>query len=155
MAPGETAQIQTATTDTTSWWVQAPLQVTTSPDTFRLRLLELPLDEFAGVPVALESDSTSFVQVILQRGALIVNDYKVREKTAVVAGAQNVPLMGLTLRNMDASGITSSFIQNVTRSTRDKRGARISPYSMISRVAAVKNTDCQFVCADSSTLKDA
>ena len=69
-------------------------------------------------------------------------------------GAENVPLMGLTLRNKDASGITSSFIQNVTLSIRDKRGAFISPNSMISRIAAVKNNDDQFVLAESRTFND-
>ena len=154
LAAGDTAHVKTATSDTTSWWVQAPLKVTAAPDTFKLRILQLPLDEFAKVPVALDSDSTSFVQVVLQRGALIVNDYKVREKTAVLQGAENVPLLGLTVRNKEASGITSSFIQHVKLSIRDKRGALISPNPMISRIAAVKNNDDQFVLAESRTFSD-
>ena len=154
LAQGDTSLIKTTTADTASWWVQAPLIVTDVPDTFHLKLLNLPLDEFAKVPVALESDSTATIQVILQRGALIVNDYPVREKTGVVIGSENVPIMGLILRNKDASGVTSSYMQHIQLTVRNKKGESISPKPMISRIAAVKHNDDQFILAESRLFGD-
>jgi hypothetical protein len=150
----DTSHIKTATMDTVSWWVRAPLQVTSAADTFMMRILELPLDEYAKAPVSLESDSTAFVQVVLQRGALIVNDYKVRDKTAVLRGAESIPILGMTFKNKEASGTTKSFMQSIKLSVRNKKGEKISPKPIISRIAAVKHDDDFSILAEERIFGD-
>ena len=154
LAFGDTMLTRTSTLDTTSWYIQSPLEVTTSPDTFTLTLQSLPLDEFAKVPVLLESDSTTIVQVILERGTLIVEDFKVRDNTTITSNGSDLPIFGLSFRNKQVSKSSMSFLQHIKLSIRNKLGEFISPRSFISRVSAVKSNDDSYILAETRSFSD-
>lgn len=149
--------VQEAIADSThemSWLVKAPRIATTVPDTFSLELLQLPNDQFAQQPVTLQSDSTAFVQITLETGALIVKDYAVRAATGVIRGQSDVPILGLNIRNKDASGTTRSFLNGIHLSVRDKVGNLLSPKPMVSRIAAVRDNAEGHIFAQTLTFSD-
>ncbi|MBN1479824.1 hypothetical protein JXA70_06115 [candidate division KSB1 bacterium] len=149
--------VQDAISDSTNqitWLIESPRIATTEPDTFQLEILQLPNDQFAYQPVTLQSDSTAFVQVTLETGALIIKDYKVRATTGVIRGQFDVPIIGLNIKNKDASGSTKSFLNGIHMSIRDKMGHLISPNPMISRIAAVRDDAKEHIFAETTTFND-
>lgn len=125
--------------NTVSWMVRAPKELHAVPDTFWIALLQKPKDKLAQTEAEMLSSDTTFVLVHLEKGAIIVSDYDVRSSTAVIRGRDDVPIMGLKLRNKDASGNTESYIHGIRFFVRDKTGNFVSPGSIVSRIAAVRD----------------
>ncbi len=155
--------IKTDLADTTmelSWLVRAPKELHAVPDTFWMVLQQRPKDKLAQTPAELLNSDTTFVLVTLEKGAIIVSDYKVRENTAVIRGRNDVPIMGLELKNKDASGITESYINGIRFSVRDRVGKLLSPGTIVSRIAAVRDvgdtdsTYSDFVFAEQTVFGD-
>ena len=80
------------------------------------------------------------VLVTIEAGAIIVKEFDVGRSTGVVRG-DTVSIMGFSVRNKNASGSSSSFINSIELSVRNKNGDLISPNPMISRIAAVRDDD--------------
>lgn len=154
LASSSDTLVKTSTFDAISWLIQAPQPdiLPLLPDSFKITLLEKPIDEFSQIPVEV-IDSVAVAQVVLETGKMILKKYDVRENTAVVKGQSNIPMLGLSLKNKDGAGGIKSIIKGMKLSFRDKLGNIISPSPLISRIAAVKHRDNNKIYGELSSFE--
>ncbi len=129
------ALIQDGFEDSLTWNIKAPNSVTSGLSTISFTLVDPPNDQYTHANASTYNTS-DIVKVKLETGKLIAQSYKIREKTAVIKGGTDVPMMGLVFRNKDISSQVNTYLNKLFFTFKNREGEVISASSVVKRVVA-------------------
>jgi hypothetical protein len=131
---------KTDSSTTIKWTIRAPNRVGLKPDTLRFKLSTPPLDEFARTDAYIDpDDSTAYVLVIPEAGAVITRRYGKLTKSAVAKGDTSQRMLGFELWNKGGTGSTVSQIRGIFVKFFNKKRQPIDPRTVVSRLLAVRS----------------
>ena len=133
------------------WEVKAPATPTTMPAIIRTTMIYIPKDENSNLTAAYVSTSDE-IAVTVEEKKLQIEKIANFGQNPVAKGQKNVPLLGLSFKNLGAVGSNDILITALRFYVRNRHGQTLDPSTIFARLSVRDASDTSQIFGEITTI---